>query len=318
MSERAAKQPEASRASAAALDEEPPLDLAQSGRVLRRKIAMRSASEPEGEAESPAREEGAAVDQDESTESSEAEAKTESSEASEPTRVDAKTARRKLRRRVYRSADGQSGAPADKKVEKIDPTKIDPALAQQILTDAFGSLKNIEQGNVIVLDKASFIAAWDAIYAPQKPWDPYVLTTYGGLEGFRYGDKQYINKDSRSVSLATVVHEMLHKNAAGDFLSSMGSAINEGVTELLSLEACTKAGFTTGNNSYPSQTGIVTALMGAGLDWDTIKSAYFQGGAQTKIAYWIGANCRGTWSEIYRLLEAGDFDAAKTKLRPKG
>jgi len=239
-------------------------------------------------------------------------------EAEEPasTRVSAATARRKLRRKVYRSGDG--GAPGETApVERIDPTKIDPTLAQKILTDSFGDLKTIEQGNVIVLDKASFIAAWDAIYAPAKKWDPYVIQTYGGLEGFRHGDKQYINKDSRSVSLATVVHEMLHKNAASDFLSSMGSAINEGVTELLSLEACTKAGFTTGNNSYPSQTNIINAIMGAGLDWETIKTAYFKGGAQMKIAYWIGANCQGTWSEIYRLLEAGDFDAAKTKLRQK-
>lgn len=271
-----------------------------------------------GETETP-QEETATGETDADAVDTDAETQTtEEPKVVSPKRISAQAARGKLRRKIHRAPEnGGADQGGDKKEEKIDPTKIDPILAQKILTDSFGSLKTIDAGQVIVLDEAAFIAAWDAIYAPSKAWDPYVKTRYGGLEGFRYGDKQYINKDSHSVSLATVVHEMLHKNAAGDFLRQMGSAINEGVTELLSLEACTKAAFTTGNNSYPGETSVVTALMGAGLDWDTIKTAYFQGGAQAKIAYWIGANCSGTWTEIYQLLEAGDFAAAKTKLRQR-
>jgi hypothetical protein len=165
------------------------------------------------------------------------------------------------------------------------------------------------------LAQADFQAAYDKIYgAGPYSWDKWVKPGPGNLEGFAYNNTNYINKDS--ISLDTVPHEMLHNNADADFKTFVGSEFNEGTTEYLTIKAMEKAKLTP-SHSYPQQEACVRTLVGSGFSEDSLKSAYFKGGAKALIGDWVDKNCKAKWDVIKTTMQAKDFAKAKANLQKK-
>lgn len=184
--------------------------------------------------------------------------------------------------------------------------------AQQILTDAFGEVKQIQLGSIQILDQAAFQAAYDGIYTGQYSWANYVVPRYGNLNGFAYNNVNYIN--SAVAGLHTVVHEMLHNNVAADWRGVVGGRFDEGTTEVLTMEACRRAN-EYAPICYPGETPVVQEALAQGLSMADLTSAYLTGGAQQKIAAWADANCTENWAAIKTHLEAQDWAAARAGLQ---
>jgi hypothetical protein len=210
-------------------------------------------------------------------------------------------------------------APEEPQAEPKHPgkpkLKMDLASGEKILTDTFGKVKTIVQGTIEVLDPADFKKAYDKIYGGgQWSWDTYVVPTYGSLNGFAHNGVNYINKGS--AGLHTVVHEMLHNNTAADWRGVVGSRWDEGVTEVLTQEACKKFSVDA-PVCYPGESPVVREAISTGLSVDDLATAYLTGGAQTLVADWCDANCAEDWAAIKGYMEAKDWNAAKAAVKKK-
>ena len=191
----------------------------------------------------------------------------------------------------------------------------DLAGGQEILTKAFGDVKAIVPGKIQVLDQAEFQVAYDKIYGSGPySWDKYVKPKYGSLNGFAYDGTNYINK--ASAGLHTIVHEMLHNNAASDWIPTVGSRFNEGTTEILTQQAC--ALFSEpAPVCYPNENPVVSEALKTGLPKADLAEAYLKGGAKKKVADWVDANCALPFAKVKEQMEAQNWDAAKAGLAPK-
>jgi hypothetical protein len=78
--------------------------------------------------------------------------------------------------------------------------------------------------------------------------------------------------------VVTIAHEMLHTNAAGDFLPTLGDRINEGMTERLTQKALAKSGYSGSSDVYGRQMELVGKLCSMFGD-NTMMYAYFRGTA---------------------------------------
>lgn len=76
--------------------------------------------------------------------------------------------------------------------------------------------------------------------------------------------------------VATIVHEMLHANAAPDFPATLGKRVDEGVTEKLTRAAFTASGYAAPTGQYESEVGFATSL-GQMIGEGALTSAYFGG-----------------------------------------
>lgn len=207
--------------------------------------------------------------------------------------------------------------PPAKAEPKEDPLSKKTSL--KIISDSFGSVKkDLTEGQVEVLAKAEFIAAYDKIYGSGPyAWDKYIKPKFGDLEGFAYNNVNYINRDNAGTNIGTVVHEMLHNNTAADWRAVVGNQFDEGTTEYMSLIACNAAKAPYGK-SYPDQLSCVEALVAAGLSEADLKTAYLVGGAQKLLADWFNANMAHAWAEFKDAMQAEDYALAKTKIKKKG
>lgn len=191
----------------------------------------------------------------------------------------------------------------------------DLAGGQEILTKAFGDIKKVVPGSIEVLDQAAFEKAYDKIYgAGDYSWAKYVKPKYGSLNGFAYQGTNYINK--ASAGLHTIVHEMLHNNAAADWVGVVGSRWNEGTTEVLTKKAC-KLFNEPAPTCYPGESPVVEVALRHGLPEKDLEDAYFTGGAQEKVADWVDKHCVLSWAEVKAKLEANEWAAAKAGLAKK-
>jgi hypothetical protein len=76
--------------------------------------------------------------------------------------------------------------------------------------------------------------------------------------------------------VATITHEMLHASAAGDFQSTLGKRVDEGMTEKLTQNAFIISGYTAPTGQNESEVSFIqdlAAIVGEG----TLTSAYFGG-----------------------------------------
>lgn len=76
--------------------------------------------------------------------------------------------------------------------------------------------------------------------------------------------------------VATIVHEQLHANSAGDFVGELGKQIDEGMTETLTRRAFTASGYAAPTGQYETEVSFVqdlSAMVGGG----TLEAAYFSG-----------------------------------------
>ena len=76
--------------------------------------------------------------------------------------------------------------------------------------------------------------------------------------------------------VATIVHEQLHANAAGDFPATLGKQVDEGMTEKLTKNAFTLSGYTAPGGQYESEVSFVNDL-GSMVGEGVLISAYFGG-----------------------------------------
>lgn len=220
--------------------------------------------------------------------------------------------RKKLKRPAVAPPKEKEDKPAHPPKAKLP---MDLASGQKVLKDAFGTVKEIVPGKVEVLEEDAFKAAYDKIYGETEySWDKYVVPKFGGLNGFAHKGVNYINK--ASAGLHTVAHEMLHNNTADDWRGVVGHDFDEGTTEVLTQEACIKAG-EDAPTAYPGETPVVREAIAQGLSLGDLTEAYLKGGARVKVADWVDANCTEDWETIRGHMAAKRWAAAKAGLKRK-
>ena len=100
-----------------------------------------------------------------------------------------------------------------------------------------------------------------------------------GLDGFTNPVSGEIYVNAQKAFPSTVPHELLHANAAPEFLKAVGVAVNEGVTEQLALDALAASGVRAEKRAcYPQERQIAAALADRG-GRDLLVRAYLNGGA---------------------------------------
>jgi len=191
------------------------------------------------------------------------------------------------------------------------------ARAQEILKNTYGFIKPIIPTPVQVVDEPTLRVKFDEMQVRKgtnnartgEPWKMGdSLLVFQRLDGFADRDNNVIYvPDSPGGSgegqLPTVVHEMLHTNAAGDWQSTVGFAIDEGETENLALKACT-AHHVSMTPTYASQRGLVGQLVPI-VGEDTLQQAYFSGGA-VLISAFNAVRGEGKWDQLKAAMGEGD------------
>jgi hypothetical protein len=201
--------------------------------------------------------------------------------------------------------------------------------AQEILMDTFGNIKKIVKGELELVDKDTAHEHHDAFLIGKKTWNSqpwadrpwesgdsklifrtfygfadtgagiiYIVENPGGASGASGGDQQ----------MPTIVHEMLHINAAGDFASTVKGTIDEGTTELLTGKAMQKAGMSF-SPEYQGQIAFVNALIGL-VSEGTLTSAYF-GGASILVSAFEAIRGEGSWARLMDYMSRGKTEKVR-------
>jgi len=221
------------------------------------------------------------------------------------------------------SAPGGGGAP----VGVIPSAEALRARAQEALSNTFGSIKKIVPAKVEVVDDATLRQRFDEMQIRKKTTNPKTgrewemggsLLVFQTLDGFADRDRGAIYVPDRpggnEGQLSTVIHEMLHTNAAGDWASTVGMAIDEGETEILTMKACTGQRIPI-TPQYASQRSTVDQLVpvvGAG----TLERAYF-GGVSILSSAVEAVVGEGSWEKLRTAIREGDREKFDKLLKPK-
>lgn len=180
----------------------------------------------------------------------------------------------------------QQAAPR-RKPQKISPGAVGLAAAGAILRRSYSRVRKISPGTVVILGSqqacanrfdAACIAA--GVTRPDgTPWqsgdcDRDDAETAVQTQGFVWDGVVYVCAESMIVP--TTQHEMLHTNAASGFQAKVGGVLNEGISELLTLQSLRQVGIRMpGATTYPLEVRIAS-LLAAKLGIDVIKRAYFE------------------------------------------
>lgn len=116
---------------------------------------------------------------------------------------------------------------------------------------------------------------WRAGDAKNHP----ALKEEGAFKGFNDPSSGQVYIDTNQPpdeQVATIVHEMLHANAAPDFQATLGKPLDEGMTEKLTQTAFTVSGYAAPTGQYESEVSFVNDL-GAMIGEGALTSAYFGG-----------------------------------------
>jgi hypothetical protein len=178
------------------------------------------------------------------------------------------------------------------------------ARSLELLRTAFGAVaeRPLEEPRFVVAPTSA--ATWarsDDVNIANAAWNPRTGRTWAsgdaramwpeGMGGFTdpvTGDV-YINAQLAVES--AMPHELLHANAAPEFLQVVGVALNEGITENLALEAMAASGVAAEKvPAYAAYRGVADVIVGI-TGRDALLRAYFNGGADldTFVAA-LGAN----------------------------
>ncbi len=209
----------------------------------------------------------------------------------------------------------------------LSPRAMSLAGAQTILTGAYGGMKKIVPGTIVVLaDQPACAAKYDEVCIAAgltredgvTPWAPGDCakddaTAGTQTEGFAWNGVVYVNGATTLVT--ATAHEMLHNNTSSNFRKKMGETFNEGVTEYLARKALVAAGIPVpGVTAYPEQVAIVQDLI-ALVGEDAVMKAYFSGADSLIRA--IGSKANGKWKAIRVAAEGLQADTIKLLLAPK-
>lgn len=209
---------------------------------------------------------------------------------------------------------------------QLTPAAMSLATAQTVLTGAFGGVKAIVPGSIVILaDQPACAAKYDEVciasHVPRpdgsawKAGDCAADDAAAGVqtEGFAWEGIVYVN--GKTTLVTATAHEMLHLNTAAGYRAAMGETFNEGSTEYLARKAIAAAGITVpAVTAYPTQIVITKALIDL-VGESALISAYFGGaGALTDL---VKTKAKGTWAQIRTAAEALQVDTAKDLLKAK-
>ena len=210
----------------------------------------------------------------------------------------------------------QSGK-AFQKAQKLTPGAMSLASAEKILQGAYGGVKKIVPGAVVVLaDQPACAAKYDEVCMADGLLRPDGVTPWAAgdcakddaaagvlTQGFAWKNIAYVNGQTTLVTATT--HEILHNNVGAGFRTKMGETFNEGTTELLARRALSVAGVTVpSETAYPDQlkfTVRLQKLMGEKM----LTDAYFSG-PDALIAKFEELKGVGTWAVLKVHAEALD------------
>lgn len=173
------------------------------------------------------------------------------------------------------------------------PQYISSARSLDILRTAFGdeAERPFREPTVVVAPTSA--ATWalsDEVNVANRVWNPRTARTWAsadakamwpqGMGGFTNpvnGDV-YINAELAVAS--AMPHELLHANAAPEFLQTVGVALNEGVTEQLALDAMAASGVRAEKVPAYADFRVIAGAIAKITGRDRLVSAYFNGGQQ--------------------------------------
>lgn len=221
------------------------------------------------------------------------------------------------------TADAKKAGSAFQKSQKLTPGAMSLASAQKILQGAFGGLKTIVPGSIVILaDQPACSAKYDELCIAEgikrpdgsdwKAGDCAKDDAAAGVqtEGFAWKGVVYVN--GKTTLVTATAHEILHNNTAAGFRAKVGETFNEGSTELLARRALGVAGVAVPTvTAYPDQVKFTLRLQQL-VGQDVLANAYF-GGADSLITKYEELKGAGTWAVLKGHAEALDeakFNAA--------
>jgi hypothetical protein len=233
-----------------------------------------------------------------------------------------RTAKQEATDKGAATAEGANVAAA----QKLSPGAMSLASAQTILTGAYGGMKTIVPGSVVVLaDQPACAAKYDEVCIADGVKRPDGSAWKAGdcakddaaagvqTEGFAWKGVAYVN--GKTTLITATAHEVLHNNTASNYRSTMGEIFNEGTTEYAARKAIEAAGITVpGVTAYPVEIDITKALI-ALVGEEPVLSAYFGGAGALKAL--VIAKAKGSWDQIRAAAAALDVGKVKGFLTPK-
>jgi hypothetical protein len=235
-------------------------------------------------------------------------------------------ATRTKKQAVKDKAEAKKAGKAEKKAQKISPGATGLATTEKILTGAYGGVKTIVPGTIVILaDQPACSAKYDEVCIADgikrpdgtdwKAGDNATDDAAAGVttEGFAWKGTIYVNGATGLIT--ATAHEMLHVNVGGNYRAKMGETFNEGTTEYLARKALKASGLKVpATTAYPDQVGLTKKLI-ALVGESTVIDAYF-GDAQGLIDAYTKKG-RNTWEKLREHAEALDLVAARKDLRKK-
>lgn len=214
------------------------------------------------------------------------------------------------------TAEAKQAGGAFQKKQKLTPGAMSLASAQKILQGAFGGLKTIVPGTIIILaDQPACSAKYDEVCMADGILRPDGSAWQAGdcakddalagttTEGFAWKGVVYVNGATTLVT--ATAHEILHNNTAAGFRDKVGETFNEGATELLARRALSVAGISVPSvTAYPDQVKFTVKLQSI-VGQPVLTEAYFStpDSLITKFEELKGA---GTWATLKTHAEALD------------
>jgi hypothetical protein len=211
-----------------------------------------------------------------------------------------------------------------RKPQKLSPGAVGLSAAGAILRRSYSRVKKITPGTVVVLGSqqacanrfdAACIAA--GVTRPDgTPWqsgdcDRDDAETAVQTQGFVWNGVVYVSAESMVVPATQ--HEMLHTNADSDFRSKAGGVLNEGISELLTIQSLRQVGIRMpGTTAYPLEVRIAS-LLAEKLGMDVIKRAYFEDADVMVKAYL--KKVPAAWEELVAATRTRDSGKVRTVLK---
>ena len=239
----------------------------------------------------------------------------------------APAATRTKEQEATQQGEAKKAGTAFQKSQKLTPGAMSLASAQKILQGAFGGVKDIVPGSVVILpDQPACAAKYDEVCIADgvkrpdgsdwKPGDCAKDDAAAGVltEGFAWKGVAYVN--GKTTLVTATAHEILHNNTAAGFRGKVGETFNEGVTEMLARRALSMAGVTVPSvTAYPDQVKFTVKLQNL-VGQTVIQEAYF-GGADALITKYEQLKGANKWATIKTAAEALDETAYNAALAAK-
>lgn len=222
-------------------------------------------------------------------------------------------------------AVGLAGVTARAALAGPRPQYVSSARSLDILRTAFGAVAERPFREPTVVVAPTSAATWalsDEVNVANRAWNPRTGRAWAssdakamwpeGMGGFTNpvnGDV-YINAELAVAS--AMPHELLHANAAPEFLQTVGVALNEGITEQLALDAMAVSGVKAEKvPAYADYRAIASAIAEI-TGRDRLVSAYFNGGQQ--LADFVASLGAGRLAMVKALAGTNDTTGARRVL----